>query len=127
MSSRIDLQPWQEIALGLETVDCTSCWIARASRANHKLVYRLYQLAGLKLRGKRGQRRCGESRGKPLPPIAINDGWSMDVASDRLVDGRPFRAFAVVDEVSKRCVVIKVNTSLPGLRVIRALEQAIDC
>ena len=96
-------------------------------KANHKLVYRLYRLAGLKLRGKRGKRRCGERRGKPLPPIAINDRWSMDFVSDRLVDGRAFRAFAVVDDVSKRCVVIEVDTSLPGLRVIRALEQAIDC
>ena len=96
-------------------------------KANHKLVYRLYRLAGLKLRGKRSKRRCGERRGKPLPPIAINDRWSMDFVSDRLVDGRAFRAFAVVDDVSKRCVVIEVDTSLPGLRVTRALEKAIDC
>jgi putative transposase len=93
---------------------------------NHKRVYRLYTLAGLKLRGKRSKRRCGERRGPSSAPLAINDRWSMDFVSDRLADGRAFRAFAVVDDFGKRCTAIEVDTSLPGERVIRALERAIE-
>jgi putative transposase len=93
---------------------------------NHKRVRRLYKLAGLKLRAKRGKRRLGERRGLPLAPVALNDRWSMDFVSDRLADGRAFRALAIVDDYAKRCNAIEVDTSLPGLRVIRALEAAIE-
>jgi len=93
---------------------------------NHKRVYRLYTLAGLKLRGKRSKRRCGERRGPIVTAQAVNDRWSMDFVSDRLADGRAFRAFAAVDDFGKRCTAIEVDTSLPGVRVIRALERAIE-
>ena len=94
---------------------------------NQKRVRRLYRLAGLKLRGKRGKRRCGERRGLPSAPSFANDRWSMDFVSDRLAEGRPFRALAIVDDFTKRCVAIEVDTSLSGLRVIRTLEAAIEC
>lgn len=93
---------------------------------NHKCVYRLYKLSGLALRKKRGKRRCGERRGQAAPSSGINDRWSMDFVSDRLVDGRAFRVFAVVDDFGKRCNAVEIDTSLPGLRVIRALERAIE-
>ena len=71
-------------------------------KANHKLVYRLYRLAGLKLRGKRGKRRCGERRGKPLPPIAMGP-----MPMEELAAGNPKLEMAgfeghVVLEVSTR-------------------------
>ena len=93
---------------------------------NHKRVRRLYRLAGLKLRGKRGKRRCGERRGLPAQPGFSNDRWSMDFVSDRLADGRAFRALGIVDDFTKRSVAIEVDTSLSGLRVIRTLEAAIE-
>jgi putative transposase len=55
--------------------------------ASHKLVHRRQQLAGLQLRGERSKRLCGERRGRQLPPIVINDRWSMDFVSDRPADG----------------------------------------
>lgn len=50
----------------------------------------------------------------------------MDFVSDALSNGRRFRVLNIVDDFSKLSPAIEVDTSLPGLRVIRALERAID-
>ena len=47
----------------------------------------------------------------------------MDFVSDSLADGRTFRALAIVDHYTRECVVIEVDLSLPGARVIRVLER----
>ncbi|MGY4167643.1 hypothetical protein ACVIM8_001716 [Bradyrhizobium sp. USDA 4529] len=36
-----------------------------------------------------------------MPPIALNDRWSLDFASDQLTDGRRFRILAVVDDCTR--------------------------
>jgi putative transposase len=52
-----------------------------------------------------------------------NQRWGMDFVSDSLADGRSFRALAIVDHYTRECPVIEVDLSLPGARVLRALEQ----
>jgi putative transposase len=52
-----------------------------------------------------------------------NQRWAMDFVSDTLAHGRTFRALTVVDEFSRESLAIEVDTSLPGLRVIRVLER----
>ena len=47
----------------------------------------------------------------------------MDFVSDTLATGRTFRALTIVDEYTRECPAIEADTSLPGARVIRALEQ----
>ena len=47
----------------------------------------------------------------------------MDFVSDTLADGRTFRALTIVDEFTRESLAIEVDTSLPGLRVIRVLEK----
>ena len=49
--------------------------------------------------------------------------WSMDFVRDALADGRPFRAFTVVDDFTRECPVIAVDTHLSSERVIAVLEQ----
>src|SRR5262245_29339324 len=43
--------------------------------------------------------------------------------SDQLADGRVFRTLNVVDDFSRECRVIEVDTSLTGGRVARVLDQ----
>ena len=93
---------------------------------NRKRVYRLYRLAGLKLRSRRRKHAARLTRGPLVTACAPNDSWSMDFVSDRLADGRAFRALNIVDDFSKLCPAIEVDTSLTGARVIRTLERAID-
>ena len=93
---------------------------------NRKRVYRLYREAGLAVRRRR-RKRIGMVERKPLPcPNAINQSWSMDFVADGLADGRRFRCLTVVDDFSRECVALEVDTSLPGARVRTVLQQLAD-
>ena len=59
-------------------------------------------------------------------PTSINQVWSMDFMSDSLSDGRSIRTFNVIDDYNREGLAIDVDLSMPGLRVIRALEQIIE-
>jgi putative transposase len=77
------------------------------------LVYRLYRAEGLTVR-RRIRKRISASR--------PDQRWSMDFVSDALADGRVFRTLNVIDDYSRECVAIEVDTSLGGVRVARVLE-----
>jgi len=47
----------------------------------------------------------------------------MDFVSDSIVTGRRFRALAIIDNYSRECPVIEVDTSLGGARVVSVLER----
>ena len=47
----------------------------------------------------------------------------MDFVTDSIVTGRRFRALAIVDDYSRECPAIKVDTSLGGRRVVGVLER----
>lgn len=56
-------------------------------------------------------------------PQQVNERWSMDFVTDSIVTGRRFRALAIVDDYSRECPVIEVDTSLGGHRVVGVLER----
>jgi putative transposase len=90
---------------------------------NHKKVERIYWEEGLSLR-KRKRKKAGAQARVVLPPAQKpNERWSMDFVSDSLVTGRRFRALAIVDDFSRECPVIEVDTSLGGARVVQVLER----
>ncbi len=94
---------------------------------NHKRVYRIYYELELNLRIK-PRRRI--KRAKPLPlavPDKINQSWSMDFMHDGLNDGRSFRLFNVIDDYNRQALTVEVDFSLPAGRVIRSLNQLIEC
>jgi transposase InsO family protein len=47
----------------------------------------------------------------------------MDFVSDSLIDGRKFRTFTLVDDCTRECMAIEVDTGLSGARVVRVLER----
>jgi transposase InsO family protein len=55
-----------------------------------------------------------------------NQSWSMDYVADGLIDGRKLRALTVVDDFTRECLAIEVDTSLPGSRVVAVLERLRD-
>jgi len=90
---------------------------------NRKRVYRLYREAGLLVR-RRKRKRIGLVERKPLPkPSSANLSWSMDFVSDGLADGRRLRCLNIVDDCTRECVAIEVDTSLTGTRVKAVLER----
>lgn len=56
---------------------------------------------------------------------APNQRWSLDFVSDALADGRRLRLLTVVDIFTREALAIEVDTSLPSLRVARALDRII--
>ena len=91
-------------------------------QVNHKRVYRLYVEEKLSLRRKRGRKRSAVRQ--PLPePLTSNQVWSVDFVTDALSSGRRFRTLNIVDDYTRECLAIEVDTSLGGLRVVRVLEQ----
>ncbi len=56
-------------------------------------------------------------------PQGRNQRWSLDFVSDALVDSRRFRILAVVDDFTRECLALVVDTSLSGVRVARELER----
>lgn len=97
----------------------------RGHRVNHKRVYRLYRTENLAVRRKKRKRIAAQIRTVPAPPQRPNERWSIDFVSDALGNGRRFRALTVVDDFTRECLAIEVDTSLPGARVARALEQLV--
>jgi putative transposase len=92
---------------------------------NHKKVYRLYRETGLKVLKRGGRKRALGSR---LPVIAMqnpNERWSLDFVSDALADGRRIRILTVVDDFTRECLKMVVDTSLNGKRVIRELSHLV--
>ena len=81
--------------------------------ANHKRIWRLYSQASLSVRRRKRKRIAAVER-MPRPlPTALNQSWSMDFVSDGLAHGRRFRCLNVVDDYTRECLAIEVDTSLP--------------
>jgi putative transposase len=93
---------------------------------NRKRVQRLYREAGLTVR-RRKRKRIGPAERRPLPkPEAPNISWSMDFVSDGLGDGRRLRCLTIVDDCTRECLAIEVDTSLTGKRVVAVLDRLIE-
>jgi len=90
---------------------------------NHKRVYRLYVEEGLKLRKRRRRSRAQVERLPLALPTQAGERSSMDFMRDTLADGRVFRTLNIVDDYTRECLAIEVDTSLPGARVVRVLER----
>ena len=92
---------------------------------NHKRVYRIYREEGLQVPMRR-KRKASLWRGeKAAPPVGINERWSMDFVSDQLASGRRIRMLTIVDDHTRECLAIEVDTSLSGNRVCRVLDRLI--
>jgi len=93
---------------------------------NRKHVYRLYREAGRAAR-RRKRKRIGLIERKPLPkPQQANVSWSMDFVSDGLINGRRLRGLNIVDDCTRECLAIEVDTSLTGSRVKAVMERLAD-
>ena len=89
---------------------------------NRKLVLRLYRELGLSVR-KRRPKGVATPRTPMRRAERPNERWCMDFVNDAVASGRKFRCFTLVDEFTRECPVIEVDTSLPAMRVVTVLEQ----
>ena len=90
---------------------------------NIKRVLRVYRESNLQVR-KRVRRRVALGRGNPTASVTFrNERWSLDFVHDALESGRRIRTLNIVDDFTRECLAIEVDTSLSGVRVARVLDQ----
>jgi putative transposase len=90
---------------------------------NHKRTYRLYKAAGLALK-KRSKKKNYEKRGMPDRAITeANMRWSMDFVSDKTRYGSNIRVLTVIDEVTRECLALEVDSSITGRKVVAVLNR----
>jgi putative transposase len=91
-------------------------------KVNIKRVLRVYREAHLQVR-KRLKRRVAIGRGDlAAAAVSMNERWSLDFVHDTLGTGRRIRALNIVDDFTRECLAIEVDTSLSGQRVARVLD-----
>jgi putative transposase len=92
---------------------------------NHKRLFRVYRETGLSVKRNRRKKlvRVGVSR-----PVlrAPNDEWSLDFVHDALASGRSVRVLSVVDNFTRECLALEVDTSFASQRVTRVLDGVIE-
>ena len=93
---------------------------------NHKRTERIYREEGLALRRKRRRKGAASLRVTMPLPDRTNQRWSMDFVTDSIITGRRFRALAIIDDYSRECPSIEVDTSLGGRRVVGVLEKLVE-
>lgn len=84
---------------------------------------RIYREEKLSLRLKRRKKRVAMLRVVLPKPEKANQRWSMDFVSDALWMGRRYRILTIVDNYSRECLRLLVDTSINGSRVSQTLEQ----
>ncbi|GKW33472.1 transposase [Pectobacterium carotovorum subsp. carotovorum] len=90
---------------------------------NHKRVYRVYCRLGLNLK-RRVKKMLPVHEKKPLSVVnKPNVQWAMDFMHDALYCGKRFRTLNIIDEGTRECLAIEVDTSLPANRVSVYFER----
>jgi putative transposase len=92
-------------------------------KINHKKLFRLYREERLTVRRRGGRKRAIGTRSPMAVPQGPNQRWSVDFLHDVLADGRRFRIFAAVDDFTRECLALTVDTAISGARVVRELGR----
>ena len=92
-------------------------------RVSNKKLYRLYTEERLTVRKRGGRKRALGTRAPMAIPQGRNQRWSLDFVTDTLVSGRRFRILTLVDDFTRECLGLVVDTSLTGQRVVRELDR----
>ncbi len=90
---------------------------------NHKRVHRVYCEMRLNLPRRTKKRIPTRERQPMIVEETPNAVWALDFMSDALYRGGRFRTLNILDEGVREAVEIVIDTSIPGGRVTRTLEQ----
>jgi len=90
---------------------------------NHKRVYRMYTAMKLNIRRRHKRRLPARVKQSLFQPTAPNQVWSIDYMTDSLWNGNRFRLLNIMDDYNREVLTIEADSSLPALRLIRALER----
>lgn len=90
---------------------------------NHKRTERIYREENLSIRCKKRKKTASELRTHVPDAQRPNQQWAMDFMSDALFNGRKIRLLTLIDEFSRECLAVEVDTSINGVRVTNVLNR----
>jgi len=93
---------------------------------NHKRVYGLYREEGLAMRIRQRRRIRWNGAVPRLAAERANQRWSLDFVSDCVSNGRVIRILTMVDDYTRECPAMEVDTCLGGFRVRRVLDRVAE-
>lgn len=125
LTERLTTLVGQKRRYGYRRLHALLCW--EGWFINRKRTYRVYREAGMMVRRRKRKRIGGIERQEKVVASAPNHSWLMDFVSDGFVDGRRLGCLNVVDDFTKECLAMEVDTSLPGRRVVSVLERLAEC
>ncbi len=94
-------------------------------QVNHKRVERIWKEQGLKVPKKQLKKKrvyLNDESCIHLRPLYQDHVWSYDFISDRLSNGKKIRMLTVIDEYTRKCLTIRVDTQLKSDDVIDVLS-----
>lgn len=92
---------------------------------NHKRVERIWREEGLRVpakQPKRGRLYLNDGSCIRLRPSFKNHVWSYDFVYDRLHNGKKIRMLTVIDEYTRKCLAIRVGSSIKSNDVLETLS-----
>lgn len=95
---------------------------------NHKSVYRIWRIEGLKVpekQPKRGRLWLNDGSCIRLKAEYPNHVWSYDFVFDRTHDGRAIKMLTMIDEYTRECLAIRVERKLCSFDVLEAVGKVI--
>jgi putative transposase len=100
--------------------------LRRAGRVvNLKRVRRLSRKHGLLLRPRRRRKRLGIGVGLPCRAEYPNHVWAYDFVEDRTETGQKLRILTIVDEFTRRCIEVEVESRMNARFVARTLLRLV--
>ena len=94
---------------------------------DHKRVHRVYCEMRLNIT-RRTKKRTLTRPAQPLfYSVKVDYVWTLNFMRDTLYDGRPFRTLNVIDEGNREALRIEVGTSITAARVVRLMNELIEC
>jgi putative transposase len=93
---------------------------------NHKRVARIYREEQLQVRRKKRKKMTAAVRVSMPAAMQANECWSMDFVMDVTLAGRRIRVLAIVDDFTRECLAVEVDSSIGGARVARVLDRIVE-
>ena len=101
-------------------------WLRLAGhRWNHKRVYRVYTSLKLNLRAPIKRKKIKRANPNTLAASKINQGWSLDFLSDEVIAEKKTRILNVLDECSRKCLLVVAQGTFKAKKLVAYLEQMV--
>ncbi len=101
-------------------------WLRLAGHSwNHKRVYRVYKASRLNLRTPVKRKTVKRANPNTLAASKVGQGWSLDFLSDEVVAEKKTRILNVLDEYSRKCLLVVAQGTFKAKKLVVYLEQMV--